>query len=382
MNVPFVDLKTQYTALEEEVREAIHEVCRNASFVFGDDVSAFEEEFAGFTGARRCVGVASGCDALLWALRALGVGPGDEVITVANTFVATVFAISHTGARPVLVDCRADTYLIDAEQVERAITPRTRAIVAVHLYGQAADMDALGDMAERHGLALMEDAAQAHGATFGGRPCGSLGHIGCFSFYPGKNLGAYGDGGAVTTDDDALADFVEQAGNYGQTQKYHHDMLGWNSRLDTVQAAVLRIKLRRLPAWNEARRRHAAAYRDRLADLPLGLPREAPGNRHVYHLFVVHHHERDAILEYLKAAGIVCGIHYPVPIHRMKAYRDLGYRRGDLPVSERLADEIFSLPMYPEMTGAQVAYVCETLRGWFQDGEIAVPAPVAEAVWV
>lgn len=365
MKVPFVDLQTQYLALRDEVLPAVDQVFTSTAFILGDDVTRFEKEFAAFCGAREAVGVATGCDALLWALKACGIGPGDEVITAGNSYIATALAITAAGARPVLVDCQPDSYTIDPDAVRAALTPRTRALIPVHLYGQAADMDPLHALAQAHGLVVIEDAAQAHGATYHGRPCGTLGRVGCFSFYPGKNLGAYGDGGAVTTDDPAVAQQVRMLRNYGQSKKYYHDVAGWNSRLDTVQAAILRIKLRHLADWNEARRRHAARYREQLAGLPLTLPGEMPGNRHVYHLFVVQVDQREAFMDYLARRDVHCGIHYPVPIHQQAAYRELGYQPGALPVTERIAPRLVSLPMYPELTGEQVDYACAQIRAFF-----------------
>lgn len=365
MKVPFVDLQTQYQAIRTEVLEAVDKVFTQSAFILGDEVTQFEQEFATFAGTRESVGVATGCDALLWALKACGVGPGDEVITAANSFIATALAITASGARPVFVDCRPDSYEIDPAAVAAAVTPSTKALVPVHLYGQSADMEPLLSLAHQKGLQIIEDAAQAHGATYRGRPCGSLGQAGCFSFYPGKNLGAYGDGGAVTTDDPHLAQQVRMLRNYGQSKKYHHELAGWNSRLDTVQAAILRIKLRSLARWNEQRRAWAAAYRERLAGLPLVLPVEMPGNLHVYHLFVVQVDERERLMDFLSARGVGCGIHYPVPIHLQAAYRELGYRAGSMPVTERLAPRLVSLPMFPEMTLDQVDYTCACIRSFF-----------------
>lgn len=362
MKVPFVDLQTQFLALREEIMAAVESVMKRSAFILGSEVEEFERNFAAYCGAKYAVGVASGCDALLWALKACGIGPGNEVITVANTFIATVLAISMAGAKPVLVDCLEDTYEIDPSAVERAITPRTKAILPVHLYGQSADMDAIMAIAQRHGLVVIEDAAQAHGAMYKGKMCGTFGKVGCFSFYPGKNLGAYGDGGAIVTNDEQIADRVRMLRNYGQPRKYDHDIIGWNSRLDTIQAAVLNVKLKRLTSWNEARRQHAALYRELLADLPVQLPVEAPNVLHVYHLFVVRVPARDNVLKDLEARGISCGIHYPVPVHLQKAYQHLGYRRGAFPVSEKVAGEILSLPMYPELTPEQIAYVCKQIR--------------------
>ena len=362
MHVDFVDLKTQYANLKAEVMQAVGSVFENASFILGKDVELFEKEFAAFVGNKECVGVATGCDAILWALKACHIGPGDEVITVANSFIATALGISAAGATPVLVDCREEDYLMDVAALERAITPKTKAIMPVHLYGQSADMDPILSLARAHGLKVVEDAAQAHGATYKGRSCGSMGDVGCFSFFPGKNLGAYGDGGAVTTNDPSVAQGVRMLRNYGQSKKYHHDVTGWNSRLDTVQAAILRIKLRYLAGWNEARRRCAAQYREELGGLPLVLPTERADSAHIYHLFVIRVKQRDRLLEQLQAKGISCGIHYPVPIHLQKAYASLACGPGSYPVAERMAGELLSLPIYPEMTPEQVSYVAKNLR--------------------
>jgi len=365
MKVPFVDLQTQFQAIRNEVMPAVESVMARSAFILGDEVDVFERDFAAFCGTSECVGVASGCDALLWGIRACGLGPGDEIITVANTYIATVLAITMAGATPVLVDCLADSYEIDPAAVENAMTDKTKAIIPVHLYGQAADMDAILAIAEKHGLLVIEDAAQAHGSTYKGKPCGSMGAVGCFSFYPGKNLGAYGDGGAIVTNDAEIAEKVRMYRNYGQSKKYYHDIPGWNSRLDTVQAAVLSIKLKQLAAWNDARHENAERYCEGLKDLPVGLPVEMPDNRHLYHLFVIRTEKRDELLDYLKTKDVFCGIHYPVPIHLQKAYADLGYSKGDFPITEQTSDEILSLPMFPELTEAQVGYVCEQVASFF-----------------
>ncbi len=365
MQVPFVDLKMQYAGIRDEVLKAVDSVFSRTAFILGDEVAQFEKEFAAFCGSKECIGVATGCDAILWALKAVKVGPGDEVITAANSFIATALAITASGAKPVLVDCLPDSYEIDPAAIERAITPRTKAIVPVHLYGQAADMDPILKMACERGLMVIEDAAQAHGSTYKGRACGTFGKAGCFSFYPGKNLGAYGDGGAVTTDDPALAHQVRMLRNYGQSKKYYHDVAGWNSRLDTVQAAILSIKLRKLNEANEGRRRAAAQYVRELQGLPLTLPVELPGNKHIYHLFVIQVDERERFMEYLGKQGVGCGIHYPVPIHLQQAYADLGYKAGAFPVTEAIAPRLVSLPMFPELSETQVSYVCENIRAFF-----------------
>lgn len=365
--IPFQDLPLQIQALRPELDAAIAEVLRHGQFILGPEVASFETAWAKFCGTRHAVGVGSGTDALQLILRALGIGPGDEVITVANTFIATAAAISLVGAEPVLVDCELDTYLIDPAAVAAAITPRTRAIIPVHLYGQPANMDALRSLAERHGLALIEDAAQAHGATLSdGRPCGSLGAAAGFSFYPGKNLGAFGDAGAVTTSDDTLAHKLRLLRNWGSVVKYHHEMQGYNSRLDTIQAAVLQVKLRRLAEWNERRRIVAGWYREALADCTaIVLPQVAPWTgRHTYHLFVVRilQHDRDAVTRALSVGGVQSIVHYPRPIHLQKAYSELGYAAGAFPQAEAAARSILSLPIFPEMTKSQVACVIDALR--------------------
>ena len=365
--VPFQDLPLQIRTLRAELDPAIDAVLRHGQFILGPEVAAFEQAWAQFCTTKHAIGVGSGTDALQLILRALGIGPGHEVITVANSFIATAEAVSYTGATPVLVDCSLDDYLIDPVAVAAAITPRTRAILPVHLYGQPANMDALAALAHRHGLALIEDAAQAHGATLkDGRSCGALGLASAFSFYPGKNLGAFGDGGAVNTHDDGLARQLRLLRNWGSVVKYHHEIQGYNSRLDTLQAAVLGVKLRHLAAWNDRRRTAAGWYRAALADLPgLVLPVEAPWTgRHVYHLFVVRllERNRDAVAQVLAERGVQTVVHYPVPIHRQKAYSELGYAEGAFPRAEQAARTVLSLPMFPEMTPDHVALVAAALR--------------------
>lgn len=365
MKVPFVDLQLQFQNIREDVLPAVESIMERTDFILGDEVSAFEQDFAAFCGADECVGVASGCDALLWAIKACGVGPGDEVITTANTYIATTFAITMAGATPVLVDCTEEAYLMNPTALEGAITPRTKAVIPVHLYGQAANMDVIQEITDRHGLVVIEDAAQAHGATYKGKACGSMGRVGCFSFYPGKNLGAYGDGGGIVTNDPEIAEKVRMYRNYGQSKKYHHDVPGWNSRLDTIQAAVLGAKLPHLSDWNGRRYRNADLYVEGLAGLPVQVPVELPDNVHIYHLFVIRTARRDELLEALKAAEVFCSIHYPIPIHLQKAYSDLGYAKGDFPVTERAAEEILSLPMFPELTEAQIEHVCSRVADFF-----------------
>ena len=362
--IPFVDLQSQYQSIKADVDTAIAAVLTRGDFILGGDVTKFEEEFAAFCGVAHCLGVANGTDALKLALEACGIGPGDEVITTSHTYIATALAISQCGARPVLVDCEPDYMLIDVSKIEAAITPKTKAILPVHLYGQAADMDPIMEIAKRHKLVVVEDACQAHGATYKGKKCGSIGDIAAFSFYPGKNLGAYGDGGAVTTNNAELADKIKLLRNYGQRVKYEHLVKGGNSRLDTVQAAVLRVKLRHLADWNLARANGAAMYGKALAGTNLILPRVAPWGTHVFHLYVVRTQDRAGLMTALDAANSQHGIHYPIPIHRQVAMADLGYGVGSFPVAETLAPEILSLPMCPELSQAQVDRIAEACKGF------------------
>src|SRR6202047_2027432 len=327
--VPFVDLAAQYGTISAEVNEAISKVIRESDFILGREVRLFEEEFAAFCQTQFAVGADSGTSALELALRAYEIGPGDEVITAANSFIASALAISHAGATPVLVDVDADTHTIDVAAIEKAITLRTKPIIPVHLYGHPADMDAIMNLAERRGLIVIEDACQAHGARYKGKTAGSLGHAAAFSFYPGKNLGAYGDGGAVVTNDEAIAKNLRMLRNYGQREKYQHMFRGYNRRLDTLQAAVLRIKLKHLEEWNDARRPHAKSYCRLLGQTGIVVPRATAHSESVWHLYVIQTDQRDALKEYLSSRGIGVGIHYPIPIHLQPAYRDLGYRQGD-----------------------------------------------------
>ncbi len=363
MNIPLVDLRKQYRMLKDEIDPAIQAVLDKCNFILGDEVATFEQAFARFVGVRHGIGIASGTEALHLAMRALGIGAGDEVITVANTFIATVLAISLTGARPVLVDCEPEGHEIDVNQIAATVTERTKAIVPVHLYGQCADMDPILELAERKGLVVIEDAAQAHGAEYKGRAAGSMGTLGCFSFYPGKNLGAYGDGGIVVTDDEALAEKLRLLRNWGSTVKYHHPVIGFNSRLDTVQAAVLNVKLKHLPKWNEARRQCASIYADLLSTEPMVIPpRTMPYGTHVFHLYVVQVPHRDEVLKGLHAAGVGAGVHYPIPVHLQEAYASLGHKEGDFPNAERLAKRCLSLPLFPELEEDQIAAVVDALR--------------------
>lgn len=359
--VPFVDLKTQYLALKKEIDPAIHKVMAKADFILGQEVELFEKEFSHFSGAVYGIGVASGTEALYLSLLALGIGSGDEVITAANTFVATVLPISYTGARPVLVDIDKETYNIDIALIRKAITRKTKAIIPVHLYGQPLDMDPIMKIAKEYNLKVIEDACQAHGAEYKGKKVGGIGDVGCFSFYPGKNLGAYGDGGMVLTNNEKVAQKIRMLRNYGSQTKYYHDFKGFNSRLDTIQAAILMVKLRRLEQWNEARRKHALKYNELLKESDVTTPIERGYARHVYHLYVIRVKDRDKLLEHLKGRGIFTGIHYPIPVHLLDAYRDLGYKEGEFPVTEKCSKEILSLPMFPELTEEQIEYVSKNI---------------------
>jgi dTDP-4-amino-4,6-dideoxygalactose transaminase len=360
--IPYLDLPAQYRALKPEIDDAVQRVLENAQFILGPAVSAFEKDFAVYCGTREAIGVNSGTSALHLALLALGVRPGDEVITVPFTFVATVAAIEYAGARPVLVDIDPDYYTMDPRALEAAITPRTKAIIPVHLFGQSADMDPILDIARRHGVPVIEDACQSHGGTYQGRRSGSMGELACFSFYPGKNLGAYGEGGAVVTNDAELANKIRLLRSWGEEVRYEHKYRGFNYRMDGIQGAILGVKLRYMERWTEARRSRADLYRRLLQDTDAGLPAERPGSRHVYHIFAVRLAQREAWRARLTEAGVQTGIHYPIPVHLQPAYADLGYDRGDFPNSEELADEVLSLPIYPELTDAQVESVAGVIR--------------------
>ena len=362
--IPLVDLKANYNSIKDEVDVAIRRVLENTSFILGTEVEGFERAFADYTGAEECVGVASGTSALHLSLVACGVRPGDEVITTAHTFIATAEAIVHAGATPVFVDIDPETYTIDPALVEAAITPRTRAIVPVHLYGHPADMRSLSDIALRHGLRIVEDAAQAHGAVANGSRCGSIGDLACFSFYPGKNLGGFGDGGAVTGNDSRLISLVRKLRDHGRTSKYVHEMVGYGERLDALQAAVLATKLPHLERWTEARRSHADGYRKLLHNVPVGLPKERDWARHVYHLYVLRAPRRDELLEHLSRGGIGAGIHYPVPLHKQPAFQAT-HSGMQLPQTEAAAAEIVSLPIYPEMSSDQVERVATAVKEFY-----------------
>jgi dTDP-4-amino-4,6-dideoxygalactose transaminase len=356
MRVPFVDLRRQYEAVKPQIDAAIASVLARSAYVGGADLDEFERWFASYCGVRRAVGVSSGTRAIELVLRGLGIGAGDEVITSANTFIATAAAVTAAGARPVLVDVEDATGNLDPNRLESAITARTKAVIPVHLYGRPAAMRDVLDLAARRGLAVIEDAAQAHGARYRGARAGSLGVAGCFSFYPTKNLGAFGDAGIVTTSDDALAARLARLRDHGRISKYEHGLVGYTARLDNLQAAVLRVQAEKLDEWN-ARRRQAAAWYAQSLPSSLTCPEDDPENESVYHLFVVRVMRRDEFRTHLERAGVATGVHYPVPVHLQPAYRELGYSVGDFPVTERLTREIVSLPMHPFLTRADVEYV-------------------------
>ena len=355
--IPFVDLKAQYLSIKDEIDTAVLKVLGSTQFVLGNEVTALEEEFANYCEANEGIAVNTGTSALHLALLAAGIGPGDEVITVPFTFVATVAAIDYTGATPVFVDIDPVSYTIDVTQIENAITERTRAILPVHLYGQPADMDPILEIARRYGLTVIEDAAQAHRAEYKGRRVGSISDLSCFSFYPGKNLGAYGEGGMVVTNNPEYTRTIRMLRDWGQQSKYHHVLKGYNYRMDGLQGAILRVKLRHLDQWTEARRAHAAQYDQLLADSGVKTPTVMPYSHHVYHVYAMRSLQRDALQQELNERGIQTGIHYPIPVHLQQAYADLGYKLGDFPCSESAANQVLSLPMYAELSPEQIKIV-------------------------
>jgi len=385
MRVPFIDLKLQYKQIEQEVMPMITRAMADGAFVGGEQVSGFETEFASFCDSSYCVGVNSGTDALRFALMAIGVVPGDEVITVPNTFIATTEAISQVGATPVFVDIYPDTCNIDPNKLkdfleQKCISDEStnqpfnkstnrpiKAIIPVHLYGQPTDMDPILEIAQKKGITVIEDACQAHGANYNkNKKAGSMGAVGCFSFYPGKNLGAFGEGGAVITRDKTVAKKIRMVRDHGQQKKYFHDMEGYNGRLDAIQAGVLRIKLKRLDRWNQLRRQHAADYHERLSEIPsVTVLTEAKFAESVYHLYVILVDDRDGLQKFLNSKGIATGLHYPLPLHLQKAYSHLGYNNGDFPIAENIAGRLLSLPMFPELTRNQIRYVCDNIKEYF-----------------
>jgi dTDP-4-amino-4,6-dideoxygalactose transaminase len=377
MDIPLVDLRRQYDTLRQETQPALDSVLNSMQLFLGPNMRAFEEEYARYLGAASCIGVSDGTIALYLALRACGIGPGDEVITVSHTFFATVEAIALAGATPVFVDIDPATFNMDIGAAERAITPRTRALMPVHLYGRMADMPAIMQLARRHNVRVIEDACQAHGAHMHGTMAGTIGDIGCFSFYYSKNLGAYGEAGGIVTNDPDIAGRIRMLRDHGSAVRYHHDVLGLNSRLDEMQAAVLRVKLPRLTEWNEARRRHAARYDAALSDLPVVLP-QIPGPEHVFHLYVIRTRERDALRAHLKARGVHAGIHYPVPCHLQPACAAYSQGSGSLPVTEAIVGEILSLPMFPELQEDEIDYVSAVLTEFFAAGRSSGVTVAAE----
>ncbi len=369
VRIPLLDLKAQYHSIKPEIDAAIAGVLESGHFVLGTDVAAFEEEFAAYCGTTECIALNSGTSALHLALLAAGVGPGDEVITVPFTFIASVAAIGYVGARAVLVDIDPSLFTLDPEGIEKAITPRTKAILPVHLYGQTADMAPIVEVARRHGLVVIEDAAQAHGAKYGGRPAGNLGDIGCFSFYPGKNLGAYGEGGAVTTNNPEYARTIRMLRDWGQDRKYHHILRAFNYRMEALQGAILRVKLGHLEEWTEARRMHAMEYNELLAGWGLEIPKQMGWARHVYHVYTVRTKERDSLQAKLEAKGIQTAVHYPVPAHLQPAFADLGYGVNSFPVAEAASKQVLSLPMYPELSTEAIEEVCRVVKKTVSKGQ-------------
>jgi len=364
MNIPLVDLRRQYLSIKKEVDQAIQEVIDNSAFIMGENVQEFENEFAEFCGVRYGVGTSSGTTALHLALVVCGIKQGDEVITVPYTFIATTEAISYTGAKVVFVDIEDRSYTMDPEKIEQAITERTKAIIPVHLFGHPADMDKITKIAKKRNLVVIEDACQAHGAEYRAKKVGSLGDIACFSFYPGKNLGAYGDAGMVVTDNKELAEKVRLLRDHGRNKKYYHQVEGYNYRLDAIQAAILRVKLRHLAEWTEKRRRNAKLYNELLKGSGVKTPVEMEYAKHVYHLYVIRTEKREELYSRLKEKGISVAIHYPLPLHLQEAYRYLGWKKGDFPISEGCAKGLLSLPMFPELTREEIAEIVQVIKNF------------------
>lgn len=363
--IPFLNLKAQYQSIKSEIQPAVNKILESCSFVLGNEVAEFEKEFARFQQAEWGIAVNTGTSALHLALLAAGVGPGDEVITVSFTFVATVAAIVYTGATPVFVDIDPETLTMDAGSVEAVITSKTKVILPVHLHGQSADMDVIMEIARRRGLLVIEDACQAHGAEYKGRRVGSIGDMGCFSFYPGKNLGAYGEGGMVITNNEKYAKSIRMLRDWGTETKYVHIMKGYNYRMEGMQGAILRVKLKYLDSWTDARRANALRYNKLLSESGVRIPYERPGNRHVYHIYAIRVRQREKFQKAMASAGVQTGIHYPVPVHLQPAYEDLGYKAGDFPHTESAAAEVISLPMFAELNQAQLGYVCRSVKECF-----------------
>jgi len=367
VNIHFLDLKAQYQTIREQALSSIEQVLGSCEFILGPNVSAFEQEIAEYLGVKHAIGVGNGTDALVLILDALGIAPGDEVITTPYTFFATAECVSRLGAKPVFVDIDPITLTIDQEKLEQAITSRTKAVIPVHIFGRAADMPRIMDIASRHHLFVVEDACQSIGGEIQGKKLGTFGNAGAFSFFPTKNLGAYGDGGLVVTDGDELAERVRMLRAHGSKVKYHNELIGYNSRLDEMQAAVLRVKLRHLNEWHNRRREIALEYNKLLKDLPRQLPDPGDKGEHVFHLYTILTGDREKLRAYLKSRGIETGVYYPTPLHLQPAYADLGYRRGDFPVSESACERNISLPMYPELTDEQIHYVAQAVRNFFEE---------------
>lgn len=364
-SINFVDLKKQYKTIKKEIDSAIKNVLTSAHFVLGEECTEFEKEFAKFVGTKYSVGLGNGLSALELGMRALGIGEGDEVITPVNSYIASTEAIYFVGAKPVLVDCLEDTFNIDVDKAEKLITKKTKAIMPVHLYGQVTDVEKILKLAKKYNLYIVEDACQAHGAQFRNKSAGSFGDVAAFSFYPGKNLGAYGDGGMVTTNKKDVVDKIRILSNYGQKEKYNHIVMGENSRLDNIQAAILRVKLRKLKEWNNKRLKHAKLYNKYLDNTPVVTPKIFTEFKHIFHLFVIRTKKRNELVKHLSSKGISTVIHYPIPIHLQPASKEFGYKKGDFHIAERLANEILSLPMFPELTNSEIKYICDQIKSFY-----------------
>ncbi|MGB2630270.1 MAG: DegT/DnrJ/EryC1/StrS family aminotransferase [Candidatus Omnitrophota bacterium] len=368
MQIPLLDLTAQYKSIKDEIDEALDRVVTSQHFILGGEVEAFEKEVAGYAGTKYAIGVASGTDALTLSLRACGIGEGDEVITSPFTFFATAESISQVGARPVFADIDPETYNIDPEKMEAAITKNTKAVIPVHLYGQSADMARIMDIAEKNKLKVIEDCAQAMGAEYKGKSCGSFGDCGCLSFFPSKNLGGFGDGGMIVTNDEELMNKIKMIRVHGSSKQYIHEFVGYNSRLDSLQAAILRVKLKYLDNWIEGRRRNAAYYDSYFKNTDVVTPKESPDAKHTYHQYTISIKERDALSAYLKQKGIGSRVYYPLSLHLQPCYKELGYREGDFPVTEKVCREVLSIPVYPELTGEQLAYVADSVSEFVKKG--------------
>lgn len=368
MQLEFLDLKAQYETIKEEIKKAIMDIVESGHYIMGPNVKAFEEEIAEYLGVKHAIAVANGTDALVLTLDALGIGPGDEVITSPYTFFASAECISRVGAKPVFADIDPETLNINPEEIEKKITEKTKAIIPVHIFGRAVEMDKITALAEKHGLYVVEDACQAIGSEINGRKVGTIGKAGCFSFFPTKNLGAYGDGGLVITNDDELADKIRLLRVHGSRKKYFHDVIGYNSRLDEIQAAILRVKLKYIDSWNEARRQKAKLYNELLKNTPVITPDIIDGKSHVFHLYTILATNRDELKKHLEQKGIPTGIYYPLPLHLQEAYKDLGYKKGDMPVAEKTCESNLSLPLYPELPDGQIKYIADSVIEFYEKG--------------